>query len=88
MHIRRGRGSSRPLRLGPDSQRECPKTILVLSDVTKAILVLSDVTKTILVLSDVTTWEAAERFPSSLADRGPVAGLVDRVGLLRRPSAI
>src|SRR4029434_11269628 len=26
--------------------------------------------------------------PSSLADRGPVAGLVDRVGLIRRPSAL
>jgi hypothetical protein len=41
-----------------------------------------------LVLSGVTTGEAAERFPSSLTDRGPVAGLVDRVGLLRRPSAL
>jgi hypothetical protein len=38
--------------------------------------------ETILVLSGVTTWEAAERFPSCLADRGPVAGLVDRGGLL------
>jgi hypothetical protein len=28
---RRGRGSSRPLHLGPDSQRECPTTLLVLS---------------------------------------------------------
>ena len=59
---------SRPLHLGPNSQRNVPTTILV--------------------LAGVTTWEAAERVPSSLADRGPVAGLVDRVGLLRRPSAL
>ena len=40
---------SRPLHLGPNSQRNVPTTILV--------------------LAGVTTWEAAERVPSSLADR-------------------
>jgi hypothetical protein len=42
---------SRPLHLGPNSQRNVPTTILM--------------------LAGVTTWEAAERVPSSLADRGP-----------------
>jgi hypothetical protein len=58
---RRGREDPGPSALGPDSQGECPKTILV----------LSDVTKTILVVSGVRTWEAAERFlpPSQIVDR-------------------